>query len=222
MIPKLLTENLVAKAMSLLIASLLWVALVAERELATAIDVPVEYRRFPKEYEVSSGMVNRVSVLVRGPSTRMNASDLMDGSVIVDLGGVKRPGEYTFNLDQETVQIPGGLNLERIVPSQIRMQFEERYGKDVRVRIRYEGRPMTGYRVARQEVYPENLRVVGPRSRVERMESIDTDPIPLSGIVDRETEMRVATFVEDQQVRIEGNSTVRVRIIMETIDGRDR
>ncbi len=213
---RLVTVNIGAKLLSVAIAGLLWIAIVGEQELATAIDVPVEYRNFPKTYEVSSGMVNRVNLLVRGPSGKMNDSFLKEVAVVVDLEGVRRPGDWTFNLDSRTLRLPAGLELERAIPTQIRMRFEERYARDVPVQIRYAGNPMPGYRIARQELLPEQLRVVGPRSRVERLQSIDTDPIDLNGII-TETETRVSTFVDDPQLRIDGNSMVRVRLVMERI-----
>jgi len=210
------TDNLGAKAMSVLIASLLWLAIVGEQELATAIDVPVEYRNFPKAFEVSSDMVNRVHLLVRGPSGKMQDSFLKDASVIVDLESVTRPGERTFNLDSNAVRLPAGLSLERATPTKIRMKFEERFAKDVPVQIRYLGNPAAGYRIARQEVTPAFLRIVGPRSRVERVQSVDTDPIELLGVVE-ESDFRTSTFVDDPQVRIEGNSTVRVHLAVERL-----
>lgn len=219
---RLLIENIGAKLLSLAIASLLWVAIVGEHELATAIDVPVEYRNFPKAFEVSSGMVNRVNLFVRGPSGKMNDAFLKDVAVVVDLEGVRRPGDWTFNLDNRAVRIPSGLQLERAIPTQIRMRFEERFARDIPVQIRYAGNPMPGYRIARQELSPEQLRVVGPRSRVEQLQSIDTDPIDLNGVIS-ESETRVSTFVDDPQLRIEGPSTVRVRLVMERIGaGRER
>lgn len=213
---RLMTVNIGAKLLSVAIASLLWVAIVGEQELATAVDVPVEYRNFPKAYEVSSGMVNRVNLFIRGPSGKMTDSFLKDVTVVVDLEGVKRPGDWTFNLDDNAIRVPAGLALERAIPNQIRMRFEERFARDVPVQIRYAGNPMPGYRIARQEVAPEHLRVVGPRSRVELVQSIDTDPIDLNGIIS-ETETRVTTFVDDPQLRIDGNSVVRVRLVMERI-----
>ncbi|MBI2685455.1 MAG: YbbR-like domain-containing protein [Acidobacteria bacterium] len=213
---RMVTENLGAKVLSVAIASLLWIAIVGEQELATAIDVPVEYRNFPKAYEVSSGMVNRVNLFVRGPSGKMNDTFLKDVAVVVDLEGVKRPGDWTFNLDNRAVRVPSGLQLERAIPTQIRMRFEERFARDVPVQIRYAGNPMPGYRIASQELSPEHLRVVGPRSHVEHLQSIDTDPIDLNGIIS-EFETRVSTFVDDPQLRIDGNSTVRVRLVMERI-----
>ncbi|MBM3788254.1 MAG: hypothetical protein FJW30_28290 [Acidobacteria bacterium] len=213
---RVFTENLGPKAMSLVIATLLWLAVVGERELSTAIDVPVEFRNFPKNLEVSNDAVNRVNLMISGPAGKMTDAILKEATVVVDLEEVNRPGERTFNLDGRTIRLPAGLQLERAVPTQIRMRFEERFARDVPVRIRYEGNPMPGFRIARQEVQPETLRIVGPRSRVERVNAVETDPVEMNGVIG-ELESKTSTFVDDPQVRIDGNSTVRIRLVLERI-----
>lgn len=212
----LLTEHFGAKAMSVLIASLLWLAVVGEQELATAIDVPVEYRNFPKALEISSDPVNRVNLLISGPAGKMIDSVLKEATVVVDLEGVTKAGERTFNLDGRAIRLPSGLQLERAVPTQVRIRFEERFARDVPVRVRYQGSPMPGFRVAKQEVQPEVLRIIGPRSRVEQVTAVETDPIDMNGIIG-EYESPVSTFVDDPQVRIEGASQIRVRLVLERI-----
>ncbi|MCX6585138.1 MAG: CdaR family protein [Acidobacteria bacterium] len=213
---RLVTENVGMKLLSLALAGLLWVAIVGEQELSSSVSVPVEYKNFPKSLEASSEMVSRVNLLVHAPPEKLEAGNLAGAALVVDLTEVTRPGERTFNLDRQSLRLPQGVTLERVIPSQIRLRFEQRTARDVPVIIRYANTPMPGYRILKQEVYPEVLRVVGPQSRVEELQSAETDPIDLSGVLS-EAELRVNTFVADGQVRIEGPSLVRVRIIMERI-----
>ena len=213
---RLVTENVGMKLLSLALAGLLWVAIVGEQELSSSVSVPVEYKNFPKSLEASSEMVSRVNLLVHAPPEKLEAGNLAGAALVVDLTEVTRPGERTFNLDRQSLRLPQGVTLERVIPSQIRLRFEQRTARDVPVIIRYANTPMPGYRILKQEVSPEVLRVVGPQSRVEELQSAETDPIDLSGVLS-EAELRVNTFVADGQVRIEGPSLVRVRIIMERI-----
>ncbi|MBZ2180679.1 MAG: CdaR family protein [Acidobacteriota bacterium] len=213
---RLLTENIGMKLLSLALAGLLWVAIVGEQELSSSVSVPVEYKNFPKSLEASSEMVSRVNLLVHAAPEKLEAGNLAGAALVVDLSEVQRPGERTFNLDRQSLRLPQGVTLERVIPSQIRLRFEQRTARDVPVIIRYANTPMPGYRILKQEVYPEVLRVVGPQSRVEELQSAETDPIDLSGVLN-EAELRVNTFVADGQVRIEGPSVVRVRVIMERI-----
>ncbi|MFN9456543.1 MAG: CdaR family protein [Acidobacteriota bacterium] len=213
---RLLTENIGMKLLSLALAGLLWVAIVGEQELSSSVSVPVEYKNFPKSLEASSEMVSRVILLVRAAPEKLEACNLAGAALVVYLSEVQRPGERTFNLDRQSLRLPQGVTLERVIPSQIRLRFEQRTARDVPVIIRYANTPMPGYRILKQEVYPEVLRVVGPQSRVEELQSAETDPIDLSGVLN-EAELRVNTFVADGQVRIEGPSGVRVRGIMERI-----
>jgi YbbR domain-containing protein len=214
-----LTENIGAKLLSVAVAVGLWMALVGEQDLSTAIEVPVEYRNFPKGLEVSQGMVTRANLLVRAPSGKLDDSVLKESSVMVDLKDVSKPGERTFNLDGKAVSLPAGLVLERATPAQIRMRFEVRVARDVPVRLRYEGAPMEGYRVAKQEIVPDRMRIVGPKSRVQAVQYVETDPVELTGVT-RELETGMNTFVDDPQVRIDGDSHVRVRVVLERAGGQ--
>jgi len=216
MLLRFLKTNLSWKLFSLLIAVLLWFAFVAESETAVSIAVPVEFRNLPRDLEVTTEVVDKLYLKVRGPSARMRSSDLAQASVVLNLAPVDRPGERTFTLDQTTVNLPAGIILTRVVPSQIRLRFEKRLRRNVPVEPRFEGPPPQGYRVAKMEAAPQTLRIAGPESRVQLVSTVPTDAIDLSGTVSS-GEFRVSAYVSDSQVRFEGSTTVVVRVILEKI-----
>jgi YbbR domain-containing protein len=80
--------------------------------------------------------------------------------------------------------------------------------------VRFSGTPPAGYRVARQQVHPRTLTIVGPETRVKRVEYVETDPIDLarSG---GETQFHVHTFIPDPQVRFVSPSAVDVLLSLE-------
>jgi len=69
------------------------------------------------------------------------------------------------------------------------------------------------------EVSPPELKIAGPESRVQLVDSVPTDAIDLSGSVGQ-TDFRVSAYVSDAQVRFEGATTVAVRVILEKIPAR--
>jgi hypothetical protein len=60
------------------------------------------------------------------------------------------------------------------------------------------------------------LRVQGPASRVEHVESVETDPIDPGNVLG-EREFEVHTFIGDPHVRFESQSVVVVKLTMEKI-----
>ncbi|MDP2996444.1 MAG: CdaR family protein [Bryobacterales bacterium] len=211
-----LTRNLGWKFLSLALAILLWFAIVGEPELATSVSAPIEYKNLPPDLEMSSDVLDRVHLEVRGPSGKLRTSDLGNMSVVLDLESVHRPGERTFTIQQWNVNLPSGVILSRAVPAQVRMRFENRVSREVPIRVRYSAQVPAGYRIASQQVEPSTVRVIGPESRVNRIEAVQTDPIDLSNVVG-ESRFEVHTYVADPQVRLASSPVVGVKVVLEKI-----
>lgn len=211
-----LTRNFGWKIFSLFLAILMWFALAQEPEIATALSAPVQYKSMPDDLDISSDAVERVHLEVRGPSNRLSGRNLEDAVVLLDLSGVHAPGERTFTVTQWNTRLPMGVAFYRAVPSQIRLHFERLITRDVPVQPRYAGPPPDGYRIASYSVQPSRLRVTGPESHIQRIESVQTDPIDLSGVVSQ-SEQRVHAYVSDPQVRLQSSPQVKYHVRLEKI-----
>jgi hypothetical protein len=211
MLRSFFTENLGWKALSLGISLLLWWALVGEPELTTSISVPVQYLNMPKDFEISSDVLERVHLEIRGPSAKLTPEALQEAAAILNLRTVGSPGERTFPIEPADAYLPIGVELIRAVPSQVRLRFERRLARLVPVTIRLASPPPEGYEVVSQTAEPDRLRLVGPETRVREVQSVETDPIDLAGVVSR-AEFTVEVFVPDSYVRLESPKRVRVRV----------
>ncbi len=211
-----LTRNLGWKFLSMALAVVLWYAVVGEPELATSVSAPVEYKNIPADLEMSSDVLDRVRLEVRGPSGKLHAADLANMEVVLDLATVHQPGERTFTIQQWNVNLPSGVILSRAVPAQVRVRFEHRVSREVPIRVRYSAQPQVGYRIARQQVQPSTVRIVGPESRVTLIETVQTDPIDVSSVVG-EARFEVHTYVADSQVRLASPPVVRVTVTLEKV-----
>lgn len=209
-----LLDRLGWKLLSLAIAVVLWAAFVSSPELVTSISAPIEFQNMPPDLELSSRLPERVYLEVQGQSSRLHHFDPSLTAVILNLSSVNRPGEHTFTIERRNIDLPAGLTLMRALPSQVRLRFEQRLAADVPVKVRFSGLPPAGYRVSREEVRPQTLRIIGPESRVKQVGYAETDPIDLSHAVSR-AEFRVHTFVADSQVRLVSSPVVQVVITLE-------
>jgi YbbR domain-containing protein len=210
-----ITENLGLKLLSLLVAVLLWLATVGEPEIVTAQSVPIQYRNPPANLEISSQLTDSALVEMRGSSERL--SDPTNAVVILDLGDNVRPGERTYSILEEHVKLPPGITFLRAVPSQIRLRLEYRVSREVPIVVRYSAPAPDGYKIGRQEVSPQLVRIVGPESRVNAIDKVQTDPIDLSPRDELQT-FRVHPYAGDPQVRIERSDLmVSVKVDLEKI-----
>ena len=211
---RFLTGNIGWKLLSVVLAVLLWVAIVRDPELATSISAPVLFKGTPQELEISSGLLDSVQLEVRGPAGQLTTDSLSDAAVILDLGNVDRPGDRTYTVEPSNVSLPNGVVFSRAVPAQIRLHFERRMSRDVQVRVRYSSPLPSGYSLAQQLVTPARLRLRGPESNVQQIEHVTTDSIDLSSVVSS-AEFQVNTYISDPQVRFESPPLVTVSIQVE-------
>ena len=212
---ELLTRNAGWKLFSLVVSLLLWFFFARDPEMGAFVAVPVEYRGMPDDLEISSDRVESVSVDLRGPSEKITNFSAAKSAVVLDFSGIHKPGEQTFQIDERNISVPSGMRLERAIPAQIRLHFEQRTQLAVPVQVRFSGDVPKGYQLEHYHVTPEELTVVGPESRVKKIEYAVTDPINLSSVVS-ESEFRVNAFLGDPHVRFEKPEKVSVKVYMET------
>ena len=193
---------------------LLWIAILGEPELVTTHTAPILYKDLPRGLLIGSDALDQVRVELRGPSGKLTPDRLAETAVLLDLVDVKGPGERTFTLSDGDFLLPQGVTFLRAVPSQLRMRFARLLSRDVPVNVRIYAPPPAGYRIVRQEISPDKLRIAGPEGRVASVASAETDAIDLSG-VRADTEIKVNAFLSDPQVRFENSAAVTVKLIIE-------
>jgi YbbR domain-containing protein len=209
----LVFDNFVWKLLALGIAVVLWVFVASEPELSTFATVPLEYKNLPADVEISSTLIESVSLEVRGPTGELrNLTDVRRPAVILDMSAV-RPGSQTFTIGSGNVRLPRGLRLVRAIPSQVRFDFERHGSREIPVRVRFGPDRVPGYEVASVNVIPPMVRITGPESHVARAASAVTDPIDLDGLTSS-AEFRVNAFLEDAYVRFQSSPLVVVTVKM--------
>ena len=209
--------NLGWKLLSLAVATVLWLIVAREPELATSINVPVEYKNIPDDLDISSGIPDRVYLEVRGSPLRLTRDNLQDAAIVLDLSTVTKAGERTFTVRETNVKLPSGVSFYKAVPSQITLRFDQLVSKTVPIRPKFATGPPTGYAIVASAFNPPTARITGPESRVRSIDAVTTDPIDLSNVVGK-TEMRVHVSVGDPQVRLRSDPQVHFKVTLEKRD----
>lgn len=163
---------------SLGLAVLLWFAIAAETRSEMGLVVPVELQSVPPDLELTGDVVNSVEVRLRAAPGVLQRLTPADVSAQLDLAGVAE-GERIVHLAPETIRAPFGVRVVRVNPSIITLNFERTLQKVVPVRPRIIGRPARGFEVAEIVAEPAEIRIAGPKSRVQEIESAYTEAISL-------------------------------------------
>jgi YbbR domain-containing protein len=218
-VKRFFTQNIGLKIFSLAVAATLWFLISGSRELTTAVTVPVQYRNIPTHLELGSNLVEEVRLIVRGPSPLLSRVANSPAPVVLDLGRVRREGVTTFSIQRANVDLPAGVVLERAIPSQIQIRTERREVKDVPVSPVFENVP-EGYRLESWTVTPPRLPLSGPKSRLDAIETVRTDPIDLRAHAGEE-EVTTTAFAGDPQAHFVASPQVRVRYVLRARPAED-
>ena len=206
-------HNLGLKLTALALAVGLWLAVTRDPVAEVALEIPVEVRNIPPDLEISSEIVPKAQIRLRGPERVIHQLQSSDVYADIEFSGI-RPGERTFDLTAQQIHQPAGLEIVQIVPSQFHLTFDVRLTRPVSVQPRVIGSFAPGYHIGQIVTDPATVTITGPKGRVEAVESATTDPIDVSGAMNRVTFVRHA-YVSDPLVQVTHAAPVRITVIME-------
>lgn len=207
-------HNFWLKALSLLLATGMWLAISPDQEPAeVAVRVPIEFQHVPPELEISSATIPDAQIRVRGPERLIRELRSTDIHAELELRDAK-PGERTFDLTAQEIRHQRDLTVVQVVPGQVHLSFDSRLTREVEIHARVTGNFAEGERIAKVEVDPERITITGPRHHVEMVDAATTDPIDASETTTRATFV-TNVYVPDALVQVVQPTPVRVTVIME-------
>ncbi len=126
---------------------------------------------------------HRVKVTIRGTGDLVSAVGEADLEALVDFSSHQGEGVYNAPI-QVTGHSPAAENssLEISVdPLVINLHLERRVTKSVPIKPDFEGQPGRDYELTGFQVVPSIITIDGPRSLVEKVTAVSTEPIELRG-----------------------------------------
>jgi YbbR domain-containing protein len=206
-------NNFGLKLLSLVLAIGLWLVVARDPVAEVAVEVPIEFSNMPQNLEISSETIPRIQIRLSGPERLVRRLQPSDVYYSLDLGAVKA-GEHTFDLITTQVHKPSGMDVQQVIPSQFHVAFDVRETRQVPIRPRVVGTFASGYNIGQIEVEPSRITISGPQKRVNAVEAATTDPVDVSGAIDRVSFSRHA-YVSDPLIQVANPDPVRVTVIME-------
>lgn len=179
-----LRHNPGLKAISLLLAFFLWFSInVSERDAERVLELPVVVRKLPPDLIVVNAPDRAVTATVRGPRTILDGVDEQRGRLALDLSAAA-VGEMRIELAPDMVrpELPRRLKLVRLEPQRLKVQVERLLRRRLPVRPELAGAPALGYMTAESSVRPAEVEVAGPKSKVEDLKEIRTEPVDMQGL----------------------------------------
>jgi len=213
---EIITKNPGLKAISLVLAIILWLFVTSETGGELSVATPLEFYELPGKLIVTSVSAEAINVRINGSRSQLERLASRDIRTRVDLSDAKQ-GANTFDILPRNVTVPQGLKISQISPSSIKVELDQVVDKIVRIQPVVQGKPEAGYRVTRITVDPRYIKLEGARSRLMEIREVSTEEIDVSGL--RET-VKVEVALRLADLNLKRGVARRVRVTVEIEEER--
>jgi YbbR domain-containing protein len=209
-------HNFGLKALSLLLAGLLWFIISRDEQPAeVALRAPIVFQHVPDQLEISSESIPETQIRVRGPERTVRQLRTNEVQAEIDLDGVKS-GDRTFELTSRQVRHPRDIEVLQVVPGQLHLAFDTRLSRVVEVHPRVTGIFASGEQIVKIDADPPRITITGPRHHVEKVDAATTDPIDATGTLGTAV-FTTNVYVPDPLVQVEQATSIRVTVIVQKV-----
>jgi hypothetical protein len=210
-----LFNNWILKLTALVLALIFWLIVRGDPGVERVLTIPLEVR-IPAGMEITNERPTSVDVTLRG---NFSGIWFAQGVPICSLNmeGVDE-GEHMVPLGADNVQIPRASSLEvlRVNPARITLILEKVVLKEVPVDAPVRGKPFPGYEVYGKTLSRPNAVISGPRSRVEKIGKVSTEPISVEG--QKQPVLALVNLnIPDNMVRVAASSAIEVTVAIGVI-----
>jgi YbbR domain-containing protein len=203
---KIFLEDWSTKLIALAISLALWFVISGQQAPITSRFNEVKLKlNVPGEMEISNEPSRQVEITLTGDKGKL---DLLDASKLVigvDLSN-KAPGEWLVDLkpDDVIVELPAGVKIDEIQPGKVLVKLEPREEREIEVKAEFEGQLPEGMEIYTNDtvVTPAKIRVRGPSSFVNSIDSVSTEKIPLENRKANFTARQVAVNLLNPKITV--------------------
>lgn len=205
------TESLALKAVSLLLALILWITILGFKREEMKKNVKLE-PLLPPGVVLTSKIPQFIQYTLSGPRVLLKDVERKLQPIRPDL---RRTRETTLvlTISEDLIgELPAGVRVVGFYPPTILVRLEDVIERYVSVKAVFTGRPAEGEEIDKVVVTPAKVGISGPKTLVQSLDAVNTEPIDIEGLKgSRET--TVAAEVDSSQgYQLSRDKTLRVRV----------
>ncbi len=171
-----LTRNLGVRAISLLLAVVLWLFVnVGNPQAEITMKVPVRYVGLSAGLMIVNFHPDTVELQINGPRTLLSLLNPERLALQLDLRGVGT-GLAHFDITPAQFPLPRQVTITRISPSEIVLDIDHVVTRTLPVQLMIQGQVAKDYGIGSIALSPPSVTVTGPKRDLDKLKSIQTEP----------------------------------------------
>lgn len=175
------------KFAALILTLLIWVAIRNQFQISKAVNVTVSIHPQKGEIMLGTATPEKVTVFLQGSKSMLE--DLSGNDLKIELNtdqAERKDKVCIWHLRSSDVQvpIPLGIRVKGIEPDRVALALDRTESKKLRVEaVLDETKLPRGYKIGKVTVEPEEVVVTAPATKLEKLKTVRTHPIPLENII---------------------------------------
>ena len=210
--------NLQTAGVAALMSILFWLVIIYSPDtVIRTMVVPIEFRNLPDEWTIDGNIPAGAEVVVSGPEQlflRLNPADL---AVSIDASEPEE-GSVEIVLTEADLNLPAGINLNRIQPQVLQLQMRRMETLRVPVTVRTTGRLREPLTLTGLQAEPDSVTIVVPRVDFEPDEKVYTQAVDLGEIQDNSSVTRKLVLPENARLPSGASEEVVVHVSVRAAD----
>ncbi|MGA2193603.1 MAG: CdaR family protein, partial [Nitrospirota bacterium] len=180
--------------------------------------VPLELRNIPEGMLVVGNVPNFVDVRLQGRENYVKHLSMKDVAAFITLSNA-RTGADVYNITPANINVPPGITVTSVTPSEVKLRVEKLARKAVPVQPSLSGKPQNGYRVERADAFPRSVMVEGPANMLRKIGAVSTEDIDVEGASGNIERLVRLEQPSENGVSL-GEETVRVILVISKSKGQ--
>ena len=213
---RLFLKNWGLKLFSFLFALILWLTLITPEKVFSDkwLTIPLELHNIPPEMELMEKPPASVDVKIRASKSLINDITSANVHAVLNLEKASLDQE-DYPLRNSMISLPSGAEVREIRQSQVSLKLERTREILLDVEANIIGELKKGLKVENVRVFPPQVLIKGPESKVKDDYKVRTSPIDISALT-KTTELEVDLILPNPDLRLASAQTkVRVRILIQ-------
>ncbi len=206
-----ISESLALRAVSLLLALILWITILGFKREEIKKNVKLE-PLLPPGMVITSKIPPYIQFTLSGPRVWLKDAEKRIQPIRPDL---RRTHENTIGLtiSEDLIgELPVGVRVTNFFPTQIIIRLEDVVERYLPIKPSLHGSPAVGYEISAAVALPSKVPVSGPKSSLSTLEWLGTEPIDIQDFKGTK-EIEVAVDVDATQgFQLSREKTVKVKL----------
>lgn len=208
-----ITKNKTIKVIALVLAIILWVFVKSKSGGEVGLVVPLEFYRVPPNLIVTNVTDEAINVRITGSVIQLQRLSTREIRARIDLSRA-RPGTNSFDILPDNFNISKTLDITQISPSSVKVDLDHVTEKMLHLKPVVQGKPASGYRVAKITVDPPYINLQGARDQLTGLKEVATEAVDISDLTES-VEVEVPLRIADLRLKKAVKRTVKITIVVE-------